>query len=175
MIAPPPRTMAAEPVAQPSHGASAGAPVSAARMMVAPRPIAPPHPPDPRPSRPRPPTDPVRPPPRPTTGPRILAALTRVEGGLSRAAAQRTMPMIEARVAQCFQSASASNPSVQGLMVIRLGVANDGRVSQFTEAANYVRDANLSQCLASAFRTVQFSGYTGTPATALVQLRFMQR
>jgi hypothetical protein len=170
-----------EMVAPPPRGGPGGAfgIGTGARVMVAPRPIRPvtaTAPPRPRP-HPRPPTDPLPPPPpAPPARMRILATLTRVEGPLARPAAQRTMPQIEARAAMCFQRAMSANPSVQGLMVIRFGIGADGSVTSTEEAANYVRDSTLSQCLATNMTSVRFPRFAGpTSALAMVQIRFVQR
>jgi hypothetical protein len=147
-------------------------------MIMAPRPVRPirpvttstaPHP------HPRPPADPLPPPPR-STGPRVLTTLTRVEGGIARANVLRVMPQIEARAAQCFTRAMSTNPSVQGLMVIRFGIAAAGNVTSIEEAANYVRDSTLSDCLAASFPAVRFPPHAApAPALAMVQIRFLQR
>lgn len=169
MIAPRP---VAEPVmvaTPPGHGPGA----SAARMIRAPVPptagatmSAP---------RPRPHVTVVAPPPA-TPHIRILATLGRVEGTLARAMAQAAMPGIEIVAGQCFTSALAVNPSVQGLMVLRLTVDPTGAVADVEEAANYVRDANLSACLSTSVRAARFPGFAGTaPSTASIQLRFLQR
>ncbi len=106
---------------------------------------------------------------------RILATLTRVEGGIPRAHAQRSMPQLELIAARCYTDALRMNPSAQGLIVVRMSVIPAGGVAEVEETADYVHDANLSVCLMNQYHAARFRPFAAaTPGFVMLQIRFLQ-
>lgn len=104
----------------------------------------------------------------------VLVSTVGVTGGLPAEIPRRVMLMRSPVIGNCYRRGLAFNPSLQGMMILRVSINPNGTVSDVTTAVNYVQDPAVTACVVNVMRTAVYPAAARpvpTTATYRIQLR----
>jgi hypothetical protein len=109
---------------------------------------------------------------QPMERPHVRVTAASVHGLLQLASAQRIVRGIEPAIGHCYIGGLRMNPSLQGMMMVRLTILPGGNVVQSDAVANYLADATVTACITVAFRRLLYPRTRGSdPSTAIYRIQ----
>ncbi len=106
---------------------------------------------------------------------RVDVAISRAAGGIDRATALMVLRRRLAMIRRCYERGLATNPSLQGRLVVQLSIDPTGRPLTADVVTSFLQPSEVQPCTAAMLRRVIFPSFTAAePATLTLQIQFSQ-